>query len=145
MTHKADGLKMGDLVEVDLDYAGIWKERIFIKDAIDNGIFCVMVDMERNFKCGKMFGLCLWHDGQWRKKRKLRYRRYTWEEKEILRDKWLKLKNTNIERKVIGFDKIDGNMMVLLSGCAYGKTTGELLKDYVFPHAGEPVGVKIND
>ena len=70
-----------------------------------------------------------------------KYRPFDWEEREILRGKWLKYKETGAEVQVTTIRKHFVNDKVMIYSPYIG-TSSELLKSYVFLDTGLPVGIE---
>lgn len=96
-------LTMGDIVEVKAIIDKSWGSRIFIKHGKDNGIICVGLGNEEKFNYGKSFETTFWKKEEWRFPEEKSYRHFTWEERDILRDKWIKHKDNEHEAQIVEF------------------------------------------
>lgn len=70
-----------------------------------------------------------------------KYRPFNWEEREMIRGKWLKYKETGAEAQVTTIRKYFVNDEVMIYSPSIG-TSSELLTNYVFLDTGLPVGVE---
>ena len=143
-------LKMGDVVEV-LVKTGFeaWVKRIFIKYG-DNVIIVVSNLYEINYLKGSSFDTEKFNDGDWRRIKEDTYRPFTWEERDLLRSKWVKGKNIQddlyemIESQIHSFFSIeregdDFEWIFLAKG--FHISPKKLLEGFVFVD-GSPCGVK---
>jgi len=116
-------MKMGEVIEVR--GMGIrWEKRIFIKEGV-GGVVCVVESHEDRYKDGDDFNTHLWKEHRKPQKPKP----FTWEDRDLLRDNWLRNKNTGNEYKVDGF-MASCNNWVCLTGSWYSPET--LFKSYEF-------------
>jgi hypothetical protein len=96
-------LEMGDIVEVKAYNWKLWESRIFIKHGKNNGIICVDGSCNTAFKNGENFETAYWEKEEWRFPEEKSYRHFTWEERDILRDKWIKHKDNTHEAQIVEF------------------------------------------
>ena len=95
-------LKMGDKVEVFYGGGGFIK-RIFVKYGKNDGVICVSEDSEEQFLKGEYF--LTNYFSEWRIPEEKKYRPFTWEDRELFREKWVKVKHGVIERLILEFDE----------------------------------------
>ena len=95
-------LKMGDTVEIcDTKYNHLeenWKSYIFVKMGYANSIIFVLPEDEENYKNGLCFNVMktnIVH--KWRIPEEPKYRPFTFEDRELFKDKWLMKKNNKAE------------------------------------------------
>ena len=146
---KCNELKMGDEVEV-LKSKGVWERRIFIKHG-DSGIIAVQQGYEDKYNEGLSFNTQRYDDNDWRFPKEISYRPFTWEERDQLRGKWVKYKDSKdsftemLESQIHSFfriDKKDDDFDWIFLAKGYGVSPKNLLNKFVFID-GTPCGVKV--
>ena len=131
-------LKMGDVVEV-LVKTGFeaWVKRIFIKYG-DNSIIVVSNLHEMNYLKGSSFDTEKFNDGDWRRIKEDTYRPFTWEERDLLRSKWV-IKKFNKKEFIINQFDIESVSWIGCNG--FCCSAYQLLDMYTFLD-GSPCGVR---
>ncbi len=146
-------LKMGDIVEIcQAKYNSteeIWKPYIFIKKGKDkdNDIICVKEDNEKDYTDGLNFNTFMTdYTYKWRIPENPKYRPFTFEDRELFRDKWVRNKESGNESLIIGFDTIikDYRGSRVWLGANMNYEYEELFKYFTFLD-GSPCGVKIEE
>jgi len=87
-------LKLGDKVEV-LTEGSVWAERIFIKYGAQHSVICVNRVDNNDFYNGYYFTTLQY--STWRFLQEIKYRPFTWEERDQLRGKWVIRKDDSFE------------------------------------------------
>ena len=130
-------LKTGDLVRVDDDDK---PTRIWIKPGKDGGAICVSIDYEENYKNGDYFETYFWLKGEWWHLDEKKIFPFEWDDRERLRDKWIKYIGTSNEYKINYFIKGVNIVIGLASGDCLDPD--DLLDHYTFLD-GSPCGKEI--
>jgi len=137
-------LKMGDIVEVCVvkynSLEEIWEPYIFIKMGINNTVIVVKKEDEQDYKDGWGFNIFKTDIAfKWRIPEESKYRPFTFEDRELFKDKWIKYKNNEneVEIRLCFVDKFS-----VFSNELY--TYEELLRCFTFLD-GSPCGVKIEE
>ena len=129
-------LKIGD--EVEVPSCGTWTKVIFIKYSENDSIICVHSHEGYRFKQGETFSTTKYLKGEWRTIKEPTYRPFTFEDREVFRNKWIKHKEYNDE------------YLILSCSCLEIRTsTGDLRYDTIFNKYifldGSPCGVEIKE
>jgi hypothetical protein len=138
--HKADGLKMGDIIQIEYPRNN-WENRIFIKEGQNDGVIAVREPC-RSFFNGGRFDTCFWTKDEWRRKPEPKYVPFKWEDRNQLRDRWIRHKINNKKEFRISVIKEEYDIMMIEVSFDRLRafSAGVLLEDYVFADTGLPVG-----
>ncbi len=131
-------LKIGDVVEVKHSF-NRWISRIFVKYGKDNGIIVVHYQYEIEYKTGMIFYTEFCEDESWRHKQEPKYIPFTFEDRELLKGRWIKDKyKSKLIKQILLI--VENRIHTVLGIISY-----ELLLDnYIFVD-GTPCGKKIKE
>ncbi len=130
-------LKIGDIVEVNIEhlYEPEWIDAIFIKHGNAGSIICVTGWYRNDYLDGLSFPTNRWEHDVWRIKKEIEYIPFTYEDKELLKGKWIKNKDSDLKSLFLIFSiheesiEISGNEFMYV----------DLLHNYTFDD-GTPCG-----
>ncbi len=74
-----------------LHSSGSWDSRIFIKYGNTDGIVCVHYGSDHRFYNGMRFDTQYWEKDEWRIKKEPEYIPFTFDDKEQLKGRWIKM------------------------------------------------------
>lgn len=125
-------LKLGD--KIDIFENNQWRERYFIKDGFHGSVIYVNFEYNDNFLEGRGFTASI--SDNWRYIKQKKYRPFTFGDRELFIDKWIRnINDKNSEYKIIA---IHNDCIFLRNFISY---------DYLFSHYefldGTPCGVLI--
>jgi len=95
--------KMGEKILVRGFSSNDWNERIFIKDGKNKSAICVMEEEKKKYFSGEDFMTQMWE--YHKKLPEKKYVPFTWEDRDLLRGRWIKSKEDDKELMIIGFSK----------------------------------------